>query len=127
MNQDMEIYRRANVWEHVLCLYQTTTVSIKKKVQHLLYRATQVGGSTTLITRAGIIHWIQSEIYVANSKEAAVLAELAREIYDTCDQERINEWSMGRMGKIVQDTQDLLSEMDGFGDGLGLELGLGVL
>lgn len=106
----MEIYRRANVYERVLSLYVSSlsTGSTKKKIQHLVYRAAQVGGSTTLITRAGILHWIQCQIGVANTKEAGVLKEIARELYDTCDQERVDRWSHGGAIELVQDIQSLV-------------------
>ena len=57
----------------------------KKKILHIIYRAAQVGGSTTLITRAAIISWIQVQITEANSKEAGLLSALARTLYEMSD------------------------------------------
>lgn len=79
----------------------------KRLVQHLLYRCTQAGGSTTLITRAAGISWIGAEACHASTKEAMILAAIARELYDTCDRERIDRWSHGAMGRCVENIQDL--------------------
>lgn len=106
--QDMDIYRRANVFERVLALYDSTAVgSAKRQIQHILYRASQVGGSTTLITRAAAISWIQAQMPSASSKEASVLAAIAQQLYDSCDQERIDKWSGGAMKGVVRDIEKL--------------------
>jgi nucleolar pre-ribosomal-associated protein 1 len=87
----MDNYRRANVFKRVLALYGSTSVgTAKTKIQHLLYRASQVGGSTTLITRATAISWVQFQMPSANSKEASVLVAIAQQLYDSCDRERID-------------------------------------
>lgn len=65
---------------------------MKKKILHLLFRATQVGGGTTLITRAAALSWIQS--CVAKSDiYATLLKELAQAIYESSDGERVDSWS----------------------------------
>lgn len=90
----MDIYRRANVFEHILSLYNTSTLnkSVKNKILHLLFRATQVGGATTLITRAAVMSWMESRI-AASDSESALLANLARAVYNTSDKERVDAWS----------------------------------
>lgn len=106
----MDIYRRANVFERVLALYDSTSVgTAKRKIQHLIYRASQVGGSTTLITRAAAISWIQCQMPNVNSKEASALAAIAQQLYNTCDQERIDRWSGGAMKGVVADILELQS------------------
>lgn len=92
--QDLNIYRRANVFEHILSVYNapSSNAVMKKKILHLLFRATQVGGGTTLITRAAALSWIQS--CVANSDTyTTLLKELARAIYESSDGERVGSWS----------------------------------
>lgn len=92
--QDLDIYRRANVFEHILTLYNASTsnVSIKKKIFHLLFRATQIGGGTTLITRAGALSWIQSCVS-GSDVYTTILKELSRAIYASSDHERVGNWS----------------------------------
>lgn len=84
-------------------VYDATPVTItKKKIQHLIYRTCQAGGSTTVITRAAAISWIQCMVLHASPREASILAAIAQELYDTCDQERIDKWSRGHMKRTVQ-------------------------
>lgn len=99
----MEVYRRANVFERVLALYQSPslTASARRAILHIIYRAAQVGGSTTLITRAAIISWIKIQLAEADAKEAALLAALARSLYETSDRERVNAWSSGTIEQAL--------------------------
>ncbi|KAJ5098703.1 hypothetical protein N7532_005704 [Penicillium argentinense] len=94
---DMDIYRRANVFERILSLYQAPSIgpAARKKILHILYRAAQVGGSTTLITRAAVIPWIQLQMIDSDAKEADLLSALARAIYESSDRERVDAWSAG--------------------------------
>lgn len=89
---DLEILRRGGVFEEVMCLYGSPGVvsrkPIKDKVLELLWRATFVeGGSTTLITRTGVLSWLDMVQQTA----------LKGRIMETCDTERVEEWS----GRIV--------------------------
>jgi nucleolar pre-ribosomal-associated protein 1 len=70
-----------------------------------VYRAAQVGGSTTLITRSGVISWIQIQAAEAEEKEHAQLAALARALYEKCDRERVDAWSNGTLGRVIDDLQ----------------------
>ncbi|KAJ5966147.1 hypothetical protein N7481_012861 [Penicillium waksmanii] len=101
---DMEIYRRANVFERILSLYQSSSIGTeaRKKILHIIFRAAQVGGSTTLITRAAIISWIEVQITVANAKEAALLSALARKLYEMSDRERVDAWSAGTIEQALK-------------------------
>lgn len=100
----MEIYRRANVFERMLSFYDSPSsgVSIKRKTLHLLFRSTQVGGSTTLITRAGVISWIQSQVPVVNAKEASTFAAMAHTLQEGSDQDRVAKWSGGAVSQAVE-------------------------
>lgn len=102
--QDMELYRRANVFERILTLYRLPNLgeSARRKILHIVYRAAQVGGSTTLITRAAILNWIQLKLIEASPKEAPLLRALAQKIFDTCDRERVNAWSHGAIAELVE-------------------------
>lgn len=100
----MEIYRRANVFERILSLYQSPSLGSagQRKILHVIYRAAQVGGSTTLITRAAVISWIQLQIAEADAKEAALLSALARTLYETSDRERVDAWSNGTLESTIE-------------------------
>ncbi|KAJ5918959.1 hypothetical protein N7466_002960 [Penicillium verhagenii] len=106
---DMEIYRRANVFERILSLYQSPSLtdSSRRKILQIIYRATQVDGSTTLITRSAVMSWIQIQTSETepSSKEAALLAALARALYDTSDRERIEAWSAGTVERALEEIE----------------------
>ncbi|KAJ5894234.1 hypothetical protein N7495_005925 [Penicillium taxi] len=101
---DLEVYRRAHVFERILALYQspTLTVAARRNILHIVYRAAQVGGSTTLITRAAIISWIQSQLPEADEKEASMLVALAKKLYETSDRKRIAAWGAGTLEKALE-------------------------
>lgn len=101
----MEIYRRANVFERVLSLYQSSSLNAaaRRKILHIIYRAAQVGGSTTLITRAAVISWIQVQATEADGLEAGILLALARKLYETSDRERVDAWSFGTIEQTLEE------------------------
>lgn len=101
----MDIYRRANVFERVLSFYQSPSLGAgaQRKILHLVYRATQAGGSTTLITRAGAVSWLQSQLPVLNQKEMPLGQALAGAVYSSSDRERVDAWSGGTLGAVIED------------------------
>lgn len=101
--QDVDIYRRAKVFEHLLVLYSwpDLEVSVKKTILHILYRVVQAGGSTVLVTRAAIVHWIAQRISLGDPHEA-LLRPLARVVYDTADHDRVDRWSQGGISQVLE-------------------------
>ncbi|KAE8147931.1 ribosome 60S biogenesis N-terminal-domain-containing protein [Aspergillus avenaceus] len=101
---DMEIYRRSNVFERALSFYESPSTSIpaKRKILHLLYRSTQVRGSTTLITRAGIVSWVQSQVQAVSDKEAETYVAIAQALYESSDQGRVSKWSEGGAEQVIE-------------------------
>ncbi len=92
----MDLYRIRNVFERVLSLYSSPFLSssYKKKILSMAVRATFVEGSTTLITRSGVISWIQAQLSL-NGPHDILLKRLERRLLETCDPKRVNEWSGG--------------------------------
>ena len=91
---DLEILRRAGVFERVMSLYSSpgagTHKQVKEKVLEVIWRATHVdGGSTTLITRTGVLSWLD----MVKPGEKSVEAALKKRIVETCDRAKIEEWS----------------------------------
>ncbi|OOF93007.1 hypothetical protein ASPCADRAFT_209651 [Aspergillus carbonarius ITEM 5010] len=101
---DMDIYRRANVFERALSFYESPSAgySAKRKVLQLVYRSTQVRGSTTLVTRAGILSWIQSQIPVVTAKDTQTFTAIAQSLKDTSDGDRVSKWSGGAALRAVE-------------------------
>lgn len=61
----------------------------------LLFRCTHVEGSSALITRCGLISWVVSRLALEGNSVLTRdrLRVLAMRVYETGDQERVNEWS----------------------------------
>lgn len=96
--KDMDLYRRCHVFERLLSLHASPSLPAAhlEKILLILFRCTYVDGSDTLITRAGIISWISSQVAQRRPDEAMV-RKLAQRVYETCSQERVNEWSNGTL------------------------------
>lgn len=100
--RDMEYFRKSNIVEQLLGHYasRSCSVSAKEKILRLLLRATHVDGSTTLITRCGLLPWIQMMLDNQDPRHRT-LKTLALRVYETCDQERVNEWSSGSIARTI--------------------------
>lgn len=98
----MELYRVCQVFERLLTLYSShfLSQSLRMKIIRLLFRATTVEGSTTLITRSGIISWIEARL-AAKDPNDVTLKRLAKRLHDTCDQTRVGEWSGGNIKETL--------------------------
>ncbi|KAF2467611.1 uncharacterized protein BDR25DRAFT_266536 [Lindgomyces ingoldianus] len=100
--QDMEIFRIKNIFETLLSYYESPSCAItaKEKILKILFRGAGVGGSTTLITRCGILSWIQMRLSSADHRHQTLKA-LALRIYNTCDKEKVEQWSGGAIGDSI--------------------------
>lgn len=94
--EDMEIFRTKNVIERLLSYYVSAScaISAKEKIVRLLLRAAAVGGSTTLITRCGLVSWIQMRLD-NNDHRHRMLRELVSRIYEMSDKDKVDVWSSG--------------------------------
>lgn len=100
--EDMEIFRTNNVFERLLTYYTSKSCAIvsKEKIVKLLLRAAAVGGSTTLITRCGLVSWVKMMLD-NNDYRHRELRLLAERVYDLCDHGKVDEWSSGTIKGIV--------------------------
>ena len=91
----METYRLSNVMERVLSLAASRSLPayLRGKIIQLCYRCTFVDGSTTLVTRCGILSWIRGEMDNNQEARGQVLRSLAVQIRKTCDMKRIDDWA----------------------------------
>ena len=90
----MELYRKANVFERILSLYTSPQISVKiqHKIIQVVYRAIQVGGSMTLITRAGILSWIDIQLAVTRGQDTGVFQALKSAIEGSIDRMEVEAW-----------------------------------
>ena len=67
------------------------------KVLELLWRVTFVdGGSTTLVTRTGVLAWLD----MMGENRDSVVVEVKNRILETCDGAKIEEWSGFSLEKL---------------------------
>ena len=91
---DLEILRRAGVFEEIMSLSDSPGAEahqeIQEKVLELLWRTTFVeGGSTTLVTRTGVLSWLD----MMREGNDGLPSRIRERILETCDREKIVEWS----------------------------------
>ena len=92
----MELYRKANVFERILSLYCSPqgSTKLRRKVLQVVYRAVQVGGSMTLITRAGILSWLDLQLAVAKGLDTGVIQALKSAVDSSSDSAEIEAWKV---------------------------------
>lgn len=91
----MELYRKTNVFEHMLSLYCSPQLPAKSqhKILQIVHRAVQVGGAMTLITRAGILSWIEIQMS-SSARDIAVLQALKTAIENSSDFAEVEAWKL---------------------------------
>lgn len=99
---DMEIFRTNNIFERLLSYYVSKFCAIqaKEKIVRLLLRAVAVGGSTTLITRCGVVEWVRIMLD-QRDRRARSLKVLVEKLWEGCDKEKVGLWSSGCMEGLV--------------------------
>lgn len=102
---DLTVFHKKRWFEKVLALGANPylRVNLRTRLLRLLYRATCIeGGSTTLITRFGILGWLDAQrVACESSDEVDVLTALTRRVWETCDQEKVKVWSKGGVEKLL--------------------------
>ncbi|MCJ1405313.1 hypothetical protein MMC11_008540 [Xylographa trunciseda] len=103
--EDMELYRRCNIFERLLSFTASPTLApnILENILHLFYRCSFVEGSSTLITRCGLVSWIQTRSKYGGPLQE-LLETLAQRVYETSDTIRMSEWSDGCIARLVENT-----------------------
>lgn len=103
---DLGIFHRKRWFEKILALGANPylRVNLRTRLLRIIYRATCIeGGSTTLVTRFGILGWLDAQRAGSEGgDEADVLAALMRRIWETCDQEKVKAWSKGGVERLLK-------------------------
>ncbi|KUI68244.1 Uncharacterized protein C14G10.02 [Cytospora mali] len=103
---DMSLYHNTRLFERLLSLASNPYLrqTLKTQILKVLYRATLVeGGSTTLITRFGIVSWLEAQSAAHSSAPGGdVYKALLRRIWETSDKERASTWSKHGIEDIVE-------------------------
>ncbi|KAI5466588.1 ribosome 60S biogenesis N-terminal-domain-containing protein [Mariannaea sp. PMI_226] len=102
---DLAIFHKKRWFEKILVLGGNPYLrfNLRTRVLRLVYRATCIeGGSTTLVTRFGILSWLDAQRAACEvADEAAVLSALMLRVWETCDQEKVTAWSKGGVRKLL--------------------------
>lgn len=98
---DLEILQRAGVFERLMSFCSSPGVSTHRRVEEktleLLWRAMCLdGGSMTLLTRTGLLSWLESRA-IASSERGFVMKE---KLLASCDQAQLERWSGVERGSL---------------------------
>ena len=100
---DMELYRKAGLFERLGSLYFRPGAKReeRKAVLEVVWRGVEVeGGADTLVTRCGIKAWLEIVKGRDGPGELGRIAEaLERRVEERCDEEYISQWERRRGGK----------------------------
>lgn len=103
---DMAMYHNTRLFERLLSLMGNPYMRHSLRVQSLkiIYRATCIGGgSTTLITRFGVISWLEAQSAAHGSSTGGdVYKALSKRIWQTADQDRVMEWSKEGIADVLK-------------------------
>ncbi|POR33652.1 Uncharacterized protein TPAR_06140 [Tolypocladium paradoxum] len=102
---DLGVFHKKKWFEKILALGSNPYLrsSLRNRILKIIYRATCIeAGSTTLITRFGVLSWLDAQrAACAAEEEAAVYEGLMKRVWETCDQERVAAWSNGGIEKLL--------------------------
>ncbi|KND90361.1 Uncharacterized protein C14G10.02 [Tolypocladium ophioglossoides CBS 100239] len=102
---DLGVFHKKKWFEKILALGSNPYLrsSLRNRILKIIYRATCIeAGSTTLVTRFGVLSWLDAQrAACATAEEAAVYEGLMKRVWATCDQERVAAWSNGGIEKLL--------------------------
>lgn len=103
---DMATYHNTRLFERLLSLMGNPYMRPRLRVQSLkvIYRATCIdGGSTTLITRFGIVSWLEAQSAAHGATPGGdIYKALSKRIWETADQSRVMEWSKEGIADVLK-------------------------
>lgn len=103
---DLDILRRGEIFEKVMGMWMSPAASgrnksVKEKITELLYRATCIeGGSNVLVTRAGVLSWLDMVRDGTGSGSGGVQEAMRDRILQTGDRERLKAWTGMKRGVL---------------------------
>lgn len=98
---DLDILRRGGVFEKVTALYASPAGArqkgVREGVMEVLFRASCVeGGSNMLITRAGVLAWLD----MVKTGDGDMAGLVRRRVLETCDGKRIRKWAGAKVEEV---------------------------
>lgn len=106
---DLSIFHKKRWFEKILALGSNPYLraNLRTRILRIIYRATCIdSGSTTLITRFGLLAWLDAQRVACGVPEDAELYRaLMGRAWKTCDQARVKTWSKHGVEKLLGDMQ----------------------
>ncbi|KAM0511293.1 hypothetical protein ACHAPE_010037 [Trichoderma viride] len=106
---DLSIFHKKRWFEKILALGSNPYLrtNLRTRILRIIYRATCIdAGSTTLITRFGLLTWLDAQRVACDVPEDAELYKaLMERAWKTCDQARVKTWSKNGVEKLLGDVQ----------------------
>lgn len=102
---DLALFHKKRVFERLMSMagnpYMRT--NLRREILGVLYRATCIeGGSGTLITRFGVMAWLESRERAAGGEDDGwIYRALTRRVWETADRERALGWSRGGITEVM--------------------------
>ncbi|CAN8103027.1 unnamed protein product [Discula destructiva] len=102
---DMATYHNTRLFERLLALMGSPYMrqNLRAQCLKIIYRATCIaGGSTTLITRFGIVSWLEAQSAAHGADPGGdVYKALLKKIWATSDQDRVAAWSKDGVADLL--------------------------
>lgn len=103
---DMATYHNTKLFERLLSLMGSPYMrqNLRAQALKIIYRATCIkGGSTTLMTRFGIVSWLEAQSATHGVMPGGdVYKALLKRIWETADQGRVEAWSKDGMADVLK-------------------------
>ncbi|OIW31790.1 hypothetical protein CONLIGDRAFT_641571 [Coniochaeta ligniaria NRRL 30616] len=102
---DLALFHKKRVFEQLMSLAGNPYMrpNLRTQVLGILYRATSIeGGSGTLMTRFGVMAWLESrQAASSGGEEEWIYPAMIKRVWETADQERALAWSKGGIPDIL--------------------------
>jgi len=109
---DLDILRQRGTFEPLLAIAANPFCErdVYEGLLRILWRVSGVeGGSTTLITRNGVLAWLGARMDVVRESKGEEmrlgsvlgLTAFVKRLWETCDKERVKEWSKGTVEDVL--------------------------
>lgn len=96
--QDVHLLLPRNCMEKILDIFASPSApkGVKDAVLKVAYRVAAVGGATSLVTRTGVLAWLDMRAKVGDV-DAASLEVLRQKVSSGIDEDRVKTWSKGAL------------------------------
>ncbi|KAG5951710.1 hypothetical protein E4U53_002442 [Claviceps sorghi] len=103
---DLGVFHRKRWFEKILSVGSNPYLrpALRSRLLRLVYRATCIeSGSTTLVTRFGLISWLDARRAACNVQDDVLVYEaLMKRAWQTCDQDKVRAWSNGGVEQVLK-------------------------